>query len=251
MPPKPGEIYLLPSADPTFGDPKDGRPHILVSQISVDPSIATVVYCSTQTWEISRFAPPHVMIDESGSAFALTGLHTTTVAYPGRLVLCDVSDLTQKVGVLTDEFGQLQSELLRAIGFRTGVSKSSDSQASGSFRGVVVRFKADFGTYLGADFGVIVSNPTYSRRALFQNFVPVFSTGDLPAADGVVEVEVEPLLTAPPVQMLAAACLVQSIKQSDVSDVVGHVTAPSMRALEDALAVRFLESVVAAETVSL
>lgn len=249
--PAPGEVFLLPSADPEFGDPKDGRPHILVSQTSVDPSIATVVYCSTQTWEISRYAPPHVVIDESGSAFALTGLHTTTVAYPGRLVLCDVADLTQKVGVLPDELGQLQSELLRAIGFRTGVSKSTGSAASGSFRGVVVRFRADFVKYLGAEFGVIVSEPAYSRRELFQNFVPIFPSGEISATDGIVAVEVEPLLTAPPVQMHAAACLVQSMKQTDIADVVGHMTATSMRALEDALAVRFFKSVVVAETVSL
>lgn len=249
---KPGDIFRLPSADPDARDPKDGRPHVLVSLLEVDNEIATVVYCSTASWEVGMAAPPHVVIEPTSGTFAATGLSRRTVAYPGRLATCFVDDLDLKCGVLLDEMPALQSELLRAIGFRTGVSRSTASPAAGSFRGTVLRFTAEFAEFSGAEFGLVISEPAYSRRAQFQNFVPLYHEADFPASASTVDVEVQSLLKAPANRMRAVPRLVQSCHQRfDVLTTVGHVDDDSMAQVEDELAIRFFGSVIAAETISL
>ncbi len=249
---RPGDIFTLPPADMEPGDPKDERPHVLVSLLSVDDEFATVAYCSTQTWEIGIANPPHAVIEPTGSAFRATGLRSRTVVYPGRLAVCLVSELTVHIGVVMDELPAIQTALLKAIGFRTGVSRSVGMAASGSYRGAVVRFQQDFADYCGAEFGLIVSDPEYSRENLFQNFVPLLHAAEISGASEGVKVEVHSLLKSPIAPMVAITRMVQSCLQHQaVADVVGHIGPDEMRRVEDELAVRFFGSVIVAETSTL
>jgi mRNA-degrading endonuclease toxin of MazEF toxin-antitoxin module len=246
---KPGDIFSLPSSDPDGGDPKDDRPHVLVSLVEQDGEFATVVYCSTQSWEIGFAGPPYVVIEPSSGTFAATGLQSRTVAYPGRLAVCFVSDLTVQRGVLMDELPALQTALLRAIGFRAGVSRSVGMPASGSYRGVVVRFTAEFVDFCGVEFGLIVSEPKYSRETMFQNFVPLMHEAELADPNSHLRISVQPLLKSAPASMMAVTRMVQSCHHRfAVASTVGHVDAETMKAVEDELAVRFFCSVIVAET---
>lgn len=248
----PGDIFTLPPAEMEPGDPKDERPHVLVSLLSVDDEFATVAYCSTQTWEIGLAAPPHAVIEPNGSAFRATGLSRRTVVYTGRLAVCFVSELTVHIGVVMDELPAIQTALLRAIGFRTGVSRSIGMPASGSYRGAVVRFQPEFTDYCGAEFGLIVTDPGYSRENMFQVFVPLLHVAEFSSEPEGVKVEVHPLLKSPIAPMVAATRMVQSCLQHQaVAGVVGHVDQDTMRRVEDELAIRFFGSVIAAETSSL
>lgn len=247
---QPGEIFALPPEDLFGGDPKQGRPHILVSIPSADGEIATLVYCSTKGWEIPLSAPPHVIIEPTGTAFATTGLRERTFAYPARLTMCFVSELDEKCGVLLDELPLLQSELLRAIGFRTGVSKSSGQRASGSWRGAVVRFTAEYSQAIGFEIGLVVTEPTYSKQRVFQTFVPLVLVDELtPGATG-TSLTVQNLIGSN-TEAVAITRGVQSCNHRfAIHQVVGHISAGDMKQVEDQLAVRFFGSVLAAETCS-
>jgi hypothetical protein len=171
--PKPGEIYYL---DPEEGssDKDEPRPHVVVSLESENSYIVTLAFGTKSDLEAAEFGAAHVVTESHRSLFKATGLSSTTYFYASRLATCLTEEMGEYSGRLIDEFPELRDvQLPRALGLGKGTTWTK-GPALGSRRGLFVRFSDDFADELGARFGLVLTEPSYSTKDQLQTIIPVY-----------------------------------------------------------------------------
>ncbi|HSU13106.1 hypothetical protein [Longimicrobium sp.] len=107
-------------------------------------------------------------------AAGLTGFNRPTFVYPCRLISAVSEDMDRMVGRLIDEMAEVRSALADALGLRTGTCDGSGA-AAGSWRGRVVRVTDGVAEEAGFLYGVVVTEPRYSRRRRYQLLIPLLN----------------------------------------------------------------------------
>jgi hypothetical protein len=176
--PAPGEVYYLPPEEGSH-DKDDLRPHVVISPPDQNDVLVTVAYISTRRLQAERFGAPHVYVDDAGPLFSLTGLARSSYIYPSRLAVCYTKDLPHCAGKIIDELSPLLDEAVpAALGLASGVSATQVRRRRRgrppARRGQIAVFSKEYRPVIGTPFGLVVTEPAYSRRRQVQNIVPIF-----------------------------------------------------------------------------
>jgi hypothetical protein len=186
----PGEVWIIPPEEAPGGDPK-WRRHLLFTRCEDGDGIAILAYASTQSTE-RHFGATCYFYDPAASEWGrrgYSGFSHPTHIYPSRLINAAPEDLHRQVGRLVDEMADLRQLLRQALGIGTG-TESGDGAASGSWRGRIVRLEDAFAEQLGAEYGLVVTEPRYSCEQRYQILVPVFGAGEVePEGSDITSVE--------------------------------------------------------------
>jgi mRNA-degrading endonuclease toxin of MazEF toxin-antitoxin module len=174
--PGPGEIYQLRTEEGSH-DQETSRPHVVLSPRDENDTVTTLAFGTSSDLEAAVYHAPHIVVSATSTLFRATGLTRTTYVYPSRLVAALSDDIGTYLGRVIDEFPELRdTQLPRALGLGTGTCLG-EGRARESLRGRIARFTDAFAELIGARFGVVISEPLYSRRNRIQNFVPVVDGG--------------------------------------------------------------------------
>lgn len=179
--PVPGEVYYLPPEEGSH-DKDDPRPHVVISPAGQNDVLVTVAYISTRRLQAERFGAPHVYVDGAGPLFSLTGLNRSSYIYPSRLAVCYAEDLPECAGKIIDELSPLLDEVVpAAVGLARGVSaprtrgRGRRGRGRGpARRGQIALFSRKYRQVIDTAFGLVVTEPAYSRQRQVQNIVPIF-----------------------------------------------------------------------------
>jgi hypothetical protein len=168
--PEPGDVfYLPPDRDESPG--KGDRPHVLLSLCTDDSEVATLAYGSTRSTDALHGAE-HVLVDPNATGYKRTGLIHPTYVYPSRLVSYASDAIGICAGRLVGEIPRIRASLRRALGIGTGVTHESNVVGSVR-RGRLVELSADLAMDWGARYGLVVTEPGYSRSGFQQTIVPL------------------------------------------------------------------------------
>lgn len=191
---EPGEVWFLPPEAEDGGDPK-GRRHVLLTPWDdVDEEAGMFSYASTQATE-ARFGAAHLFVDPATSRSPHSGFTRPTYIYPSRLVRALPEDLLRMTGRLVAEMPELRQALGIALGLGHAATATSNAQG---WRGRVVRFAPRRSAAIDYEFGIVVTEPAYSRRERYQLVIPVDDLDEFEAEPGDLVIE-EPAWL--PVQM--------------------------------------------------
>lgn len=166
----PGEVYYLEREN---GEPetKGKRPHVLLNGWFSRSSISTLAYCSTSGND-AGFGAEHVLIDPRTTSPRKTGLTRRTHVYPSRLISSLERTLGASAGTLDEELPALRDSLTRALGLGTGVTRESNVPGANR-RGRLVELTQELADEWEVRYGVIVTEPEYSRFGYQQTLVPL------------------------------------------------------------------------------
>jgi hypothetical protein len=174
----PGEVWLLPPDAREGGDPK-ARAHVLLTPCTDGTETATFAFASTRGTE-AAFGAANVRLDPSATSYGRsgrTGFQHPTCVFPSRLVPAARSDLIRFKGRIIDEMTAIWRSLHVALGITTGTADAG-GVAAGSWRGRIVRFSDAYARELECSFGVVVTEPGYSKAQRYQTIVPVLDPGE-------------------------------------------------------------------------
>lgn len=238
-----GQVFLLPPANRTGGDPKD-RLHVLLHDHNDENAPAALAYCSTQPTEAS-FGAQRVLVDPHATAYRSAFSYPTYV-YPSRIVSVDPSDLGEPEGRVMDEMPEVREKLRVALGIGTG-TVLGNGPAARSCRGCVVRLDDATAEEAGTPFGVVVTEPSYSLEHRHQSIVPLVGAGEVIRAplDVVVQDETCSWLKRVSADLAAATLLTDWVftvfepEQMTVRPGAACVDEATMRELDQALVLHF------------
>lgn len=153
--------------------------------------------------------------------------------YPGRLVPAVEEDLVRMTGRLDAEMPHLRAALRRALGL-------TSTAAEGHWRGRVVRIADARAELIDYRYGVVVTDPAYSRCERYQIIVPIDDADEFePAPGDVVVGEVTWLAPIAPSMRRALVAIsdVQSVfHPRDIDRWTGAVVDPvNLRRVDQAL----------------
>jgi hypothetical protein len=210
-----GEVYQLPPAELDEDDPKY-RPHVLLTDSPEEDSPCTLAYCSRQATEMS-FGARACLVDPHRTSYRRTGFTHPTYVYPNRLVSVDAGDLLEPVGKVVDELVEIRDRLRTALGLGTGRG-AGRGEAAGSWRGQIVVFQPPYADGLDTPFGLVVTEPRYSREERFQLIVPIHDADEVEEVENdlIVEGHTDELrrLGIPYTRLLLATSFIESVFHS-------------------------------------
>jgi hypothetical protein len=184
--PDPGEVFYLP---PERGEAlgKGHRPHVLLSRCGQTSDVVTLAYASTQATDALHGAEC-VLVDPSASPYRGTGLLHPTYVYPSRLLSYASDAISGSAGRIVDEMPEIRIRLTRALGLGTRVTSEGNVPGSNR-RGRIVELSPDLAEEWAVRYGLVVTEPGYSRSGYQQTIIPVLDEGceirdlDVPLAD--------------------------------------------------------------------
>ena len=171
----PGKIITLPRGATMLDDPKDGRPHVVLTPCGGDPA-GILAYGSTQLTEAGSSAA-YYPLKPQRSGVNRNGLTHTTYIYPGILVRPSSEDLDDVVG-FTKEMGKIRETLVDALGLTKGTCRAKSAPA-GSRRGRIIRVHRSVEASIGTPYAVIVTAHRYSAEGNYQAVIPVYDADAL------------------------------------------------------------------------
>lgn len=179
--PAPGKIYYLPP-EVTEGPGKGDRPHLVLSVCGPDAETATFAYCSTKATDEANGAR-HVLVDPFATSYRGTGLQYATYVYPGRLLSFDIPSLPESSGRIMDELPGIRAQLRLALGHGTGVTNNANVPGSNR-RGRVIEYSRDLADAFGTTYGLVITEPNYSRAGYQQITIPLLDAAEYEARPG-------------------------------------------------------------------
>ena len=171
--PHPGQVYYLPRESREDRD-KGDRPHVLLSLCPPGCEVVTLAYGSTKATDAHHGAE-HVLIDPAAMSYRGTGLIFPTYVYPSRLVSYATDALDRPAGQLIDEMPLLHRRLRRALGLGSGVTREANV-AGANRRGRIVELVPELAYEWEAGYGLVVTEPGYSRTGYQQTVIPVLDS---------------------------------------------------------------------------
>jgi hypothetical protein len=210
----PGQVFYLPrdaSEDISKGD----RPHVLLSLCPPGSDVVTVAYGSTKATEAHHGAES-VLVVPDASSYRGTGLRHPTYIYPSRLVSLAPDRLGAPAGRLIDEMPLIRAALRRALGLGTGVTRAPNARGANR-RGRVVELTPEMAREWEVRYGLVVTEPGYSRTGYQQTIVPLLDDEcevrglDLVLAADSRFLSLGPLYTRP----ILAVTMVSTVYQPD------------------------------------
>lgn len=227
----PGEVWFLPPEAEEGGDPKDRR-HVLLAAHDDGDDGGIFAYASTQPTE-TRFGAAHLLVDPARSRSPRVGFTRLSYVYPARLVPAAEEDLVRMTGRLDAEMSHLRAALRRALGLASTATEAH-------WRGRVVRIAGVRAELIDYRYGVVVTEPAYSRHERYQIIVPIDDADEFEPAPGDIVVDKGDwfIPVAPPIRRaLFAISDVQSVfHPRDIDHWTGAVVDPvSMRRVDQAL----------------
>jgi hypothetical protein len=113
------------------------------------------------------------LVNPAASHYRRSGLSQATYVYPCRLVAVEAELLEEIAGRVIDEMPEIRVKLGVALGIGTG-SCTGVGPAAGSLRGAVVRLQESISEVAGFQYGLVATDPEYSRQRRFLNVIPIF-----------------------------------------------------------------------------
>lgn len=237
----PGSVYYLPP-NPEEGPAKGHRPHLSLCAENRALESVTLAFCSTRSTEAIHGAA-HVFFGPSGPAFRRSGLRAPTYVYLSRLVHHHVPLLPLPAGTLGEEMPGIRQRLRLALGIGTGVTDEGVYRGRNR-RGRLVRYGPEVQAGF-AEYGLVVTEPEYSRRGRFQTTIPLFSPAQFRMAEGDVAVRSRRRWDGPgrtsqrraPATWIAVVPLIVSIYEPEhaAGYTSWRIDASSMREIDQAL----------------
>jgi hypothetical protein len=161
------------------------RPFVLATSCTPGER-ATLVYGSTQAAErVLGAACVEVVPRRDG--VNRNGLRARTYVYAGILVRTRYSDLPPDAGSLGRSLDALRVALRIALGIGQG-SCTSPAAPPGSRRGRIVVLKPDVAAGLRTRFGVLLTEPSYSRAKNYHVVLPMYPGDERQPGTGVLQV---------------------------------------------------------------
>jgi hypothetical protein len=241
--PDAGQVYFLP---PEFreGPDKGDRPHLLLSLCDERSEVASFAYGSTKATDALRGAA-HVLVDPFATAYRGIGLSQPTYFYPSRLLTFAIVDLPPPSGRIVDELPPIRQALQGALGIGHGVTRERNVRGANR-RGRIAKYAPSIAEELGAVFGLVITEPGYSRAALQQTTVPILDASEYDMGPGDVLIDTASARWVPRVfnkatSLILAVPMITSVYERDsLVQYSEHVISEStMREVEAALGVHF------------
>lgn len=173
---RPGNIYALSREEDPRGDPKPGRPHLLLSLPDAAVELATLAFCSTKDTE-ANFGAPHVIINRKNPILEWMRLLEPTYVYVSRLVTEEPNRLGPSMAGVHDEMHRVRAALRTAIGLGTGTANGAGA-ARDTLRGRILRLGPVVEGQLGTPYALAITGPGYVRKLRYQNVVPLYEADE-------------------------------------------------------------------------
>lgn len=236
----PGEVHWLPPEAIGGGDPKERR-QVLLSACPPDTETVTFAFGSTKGTEASLGAT-HLVLNPFATNYRGTGFDEPTYIYLSRLFSTHVDELGQPVGQIVYELPSLLRLMGIALGLGTGTA--IHGRAAGSLRGRVVQFSRELRESVGANYGIVVTEPRYSVRRRYQTIIPIVNGAEYGSTlyDIAVAASGAPWLAALELEtaVLTVPDVFSAFHASRIANVLPTaVDEATMNALDEALRVHF------------
>jgi mRNA-degrading endonuclease toxin of MazEF toxin-antitoxin module len=236
--PSPGQVFYL---SPEAGEEarKGDRPHVLLSVSRPGSEVVTLAYGSTKETDARRGAA-HVMIHPG--SHPRSGLIYPTLFYTSHLVSYAADALSRPIGQIFDFMPVLRASLRMALGIGTGVTNEGNFPGANR-RGRVVELTREHAADQDARYGLVVTQPTYSRTGFQQTVIPLLDNEFEPADLDVVipgTSRLAQLGSAIPGGMLAPSMISTVYQPDHIARYLGLVVEPEMmRQVDEALELHF------------
>jgi hypothetical protein len=172
LPPRPGELYMLPPRASWHDDPKD-RFHLVAVAPRANGALGSAFYGSTSGAQEVNGTPSITVAARRHGAYRNT-LSNDTRIYPAIVRPVSANTLTQYAGrVHPSELEAVRRIIPEAYGFRQGNLYNSKA-CKGSLRGCVMQLNDATSDRVGTRFGVVISPHEYSaQRESFLTLLPL------------------------------------------------------------------------------
>ena len=182
---KAGEVYQVDPVATHTTDQKHRR-YVLLHDCNGESGIATLAYTSTKDTERSRGAEA-VVVHGSWMGIRNCGFSRRALVYTSRLIPIERHYLAASTGDTGHCWTTIQESLGRSLGLGKGTAAEG---AKGSLRGTLVQVIAPIALMIHTSYGVLVTEPEYSKVRHYQILVPLYpDPSRLRSGDLVIEGE--------------------------------------------------------------
>ena len=186
-----GDVYEVDPGATASTDTK-WRRYVLLHNCEGDVGSAALAYSSTKDTERAHGAQA-VVVHGSWMGIRDCGFPRRTFVYTSRIVPVGRQHLANLTGNTGRCWETIKASLEVALGLGKGTCREGD--AKGSLRGTIVQVTRPIAELIYTTFGVLVTEPTYSKKRHYQVLVPLYpDPGRL--RDGDLIVEGEPWMAA-------------------------------------------------------